>query len=145
MQGCQIFLFTIYQNGLYTYTRVPLYYHVTIKYNKWPYNVPNAHNNILKCSISRPPKIYPNCYFFGLKIYHLATLELSSTWLAIFSISSQNFRVWQRRIEALSVSLIIRVTRSCQFSPIVRLPTLSIKEVAKMFGLVSSAVKINVF
>jgi hypothetical protein len=40
-------------------------YELAVIQSKWPENIPNF-------SISRPSIIYP---FFGLKIYHLATLE----------------------------------------------------------------------
>jgi hypothetical protein len=36
-QGCQIFLKTIHQNGE-KLTKLPIYYQMTIKYNKCPYN-----------------------------------------------------------------------------------------------------------
>jgi quinol-cytochrome oxidoreductase complex cytochrome b subunit len=40
---------------------------MTGKLTKWPQNITTS-------SISRPSKIYPKWYF-GLKIYHLATLR----------------------------------------------------------------------
>jgi hypothetical protein len=55
-QGCQIFIYTIYQNGE-NYTKLQLYYQMAIKYNKCPYYVYS------KKSISKPSKIYPSCDF----------------------------------------------------------------------------------
>jgi predicted DNA-binding protein YlxM (UPF0122 family) len=68
VQGCQIFLDAIYQNGEKC-IKLLLNYKMAIKYvsqkseiySKWISTIP-------KFSISRPSKIYPD-WDFGLKLY----------------------------------------------------------------------------
>jgi hypothetical protein len=67
-QGCQIFRGTTYQNG--------------IKYNKWKQNIPNDNQIYQNISIghkiyqhySKDPQNITKLGFFGMEIYHLATL-----------------------------------------------------------------------
>jgi hypothetical protein len=64
VQGCQIFLDTIYQKGR-KYTKLPLNYQTAIKYTKCPEYIPNVHRiGIPNFSIPRPSNIYPNWYFW---------------------------------------------------------------------------------
>jgi hypothetical protein len=73
-QGCQIFLGTNYQNGIYIYQLTIKYakclqkipngrkiYQMAVKYTKWPLNLPTS-------SIEKPYKIYPNRDFWFEKI-----------------------------------------------------------------------------
>jgi hypothetical protein len=55
MQGCQIFLNTIYQNEVKR-TKLPLYYQMSIKYNTWPYYIPNGYKIYQNFPFQDPPK-----------------------------------------------------------------------------------------
>jgi hypothetical protein len=76
IQGCQIFLGTTCQSGG-KFDKFPRNipndqeaYQMAVNYFKWPQNKPTL-------SIPKPSKICPNLPklgFFGLKMYHLATL-----------------------------------------------------------------------
>jgi hypothetical protein len=77
-QGSQIFLNTINQNEV-KFTKLPLYYQMTIKYNTRPYYIPNGYKIYKHFPFQDPPKTIP-IVIFGLKMYHLATLFV--TWMS---------------------------------------------------------------
>jgi hypothetical protein len=104
VQGCQIFLmqYTKITKCMYIiYTKyfcynIPkqkkLYKNVEI-YTKWPQNIPKGHKLQIQnghkifqinqhFSIPGPSKTYPNGAF-GMKFYHLATLEPSQSFFCI--------------------------------------------------------------
>jgi hypothetical protein len=71
-QGCQILLDTIYQSGGKC-TKLPLNYHVAIKYTQRLYYIPNGHRIYQLFPFQGPPK-FTQIGIFGLKTNHLATL-----------------------------------------------------------------------
>jgi hypothetical protein len=72
-QGCHIFLSSRFQNG----KNVPndhKIYKIPTKYTKWSQKRPNGHKIYQHLSLKDPPK-FTQIRIFGLKIFHLATLE----------------------------------------------------------------------
>jgi hypothetical protein len=65
-QGCQIFIGTTYQNG----KTIPKGYKIT----QWSQNGPNGNKMHQLRPLQGPPK-FTQIDIFGLKIYHLATLQ----------------------------------------------------------------------
>jgi hypothetical protein len=67
---------------------------MTIKYRKWPYNIPNG-NKIYKMAMKssiflQDPKIFSQIgIFFGLKIYHLATLCMITMDKCFYDLKAQ--------------------------------------------------------
>jgi hypothetical protein len=58
---------------------------MTMKYTKWPWNIPNGHEICIPnghkiyqhLPLQKPPK-FTQILIFGLKLYHLATLVTGS-------------------------------------------------------------------
>jgi hypothetical protein len=66
VQGCQIYLDTIYQIRE-KYTKFPLNYQVSIKCTKWPENISNGQRIYQPFPFQGPPK-FIQIGIFGLKI-----------------------------------------------------------------------------
>jgi hypothetical protein len=81
-QSCQIFRETIIPKpGKIYQMAICTIYPMAIQYTKWSYNIPNGRNifrmaiNYTIIFLSMALQNLPKVGFFGLKIYHLATLD----------------------------------------------------------------------